>query len=180
MVLLDVLDFEFGERSALYEPAVTTAEALLRSMDDKKLLILPWTDPSVESTLCLLEEALGDRLLIPLCWSDILPQASALVTSALSGGDIHQWFAQAKRDHPGPCWLWERPISMKFPLPCPTGQGAPLLTHPDTEGFYSASLGCYYYHEPESFVLYDTRSTMEQKRNMAKDAGFQGTVSIKT
>lgn len=130
----------------------------------------------------LLETALlsGPQLLVPECWRDLLPQAGVLISSAISGGSFRRRLEDALLAAPKRCWLLVEPVSMVFPLPCPTGCGQPVsqpLTH---NGFYSDALCCYYTHSAEaetgSFTLFDTEDTLRRKLELARDLGFCGWV----
>jgi len=107
---------------------------------------------------------------------DLLPDGGILLSGSISGGDLRRWFLDAVQQHPEGCWLLAERLSMVFPLPCPTGQGAPVSVIPDGRSFYSESLGCRYLHEPDRFYLFDTDETIQQKIRLAEACGFRGWV----
>lgn len=137
-------------------------------------------DRQDENRLLALAEQFGPRLLIPEVWSQVLPQTGVLVSSALSGGTMAQRLAEAAESYPHRCWLLLEPMAMEFPLPCPTGNGVQMTTIDCDKQFYSEALCCQYAHfvrNQQGFVvLWDTEKTLQQKKELAKEAGFLGYV----
>jgi len=129
-----------------------------------------------EGRLLELHRSMGDRLIVPEVWKELLPDSPILISSAISGGDLRTRFRQAAEEHD--CYLLPEPLGMRFPLPCRDGVGETVEV-PDTQGFYSETLCCYYAHEPGSVILWDTEETMMQKTLLAKELGFLGCVETK-
>ncbi len=115
--------------------------------------------------------------LIPEQWQRSLPGAELMVSSAASGGDLRQHFREAVTTG-RPCWLLMEPMAAAFPLPCPDGQGRKAPQTAGDGGFFSQTLGCRYTHTPEEAVLYDTAETLEKKLQWAREAGFQGFLTM--
>lgn len=168
MVLISVLDFQNGGKSAIFsnepEPITETADYLAAN----------WRNPACEGELLALAEQWGSRLLVPEVWREVLPQAGLLISSAISGGNLRQRFREAAKR---PCWLLTEPMKTAFPLPCPSGQGVPVLDLPKRQSFYSEALGCRYLHDPEQVILFDTEETMEKKIELARECGFAGVIA---
>lgn len=136
------------------------------------------TDPAEESTLALLAAHMGPNLALPEFWGMRFPQCGVLISSAISGGSLRQRLQDAAACYDGRCWLLVEPIQARFPLPCPSGVGAPLDEPPDLPGFFSREFCCQYAHFCEDdqgyFLLWDTEETVEKKLALAKENGFLG------
>ena len=143
---------------------------------------LPDSGPCAVLTLDRNDELLLNRLAVEMqqdlivqeVWKELLPEASLLISSAISGGDIRQRFHEAAAERP--CWLLVEPVLTQFPLPCCNGVGTSVVQIPNGPCFYSESLLCYYTHSPGFMTLWDTEETLQQKMLCAKDAGFLGYV----
>ena len=139
---------------------------------------LPVRDRALEDAVAALSVKLGSRLLLPEAWSQLLPQAGVLVSSAISGGTLKERFQEAARAYSHRCWLFLEPMRMEFPLPCPTGTGTPVSALSGHTSFYSDALCCYYSHfirENQGFmILWDTEETMAAKLELARACGFSG------
>ena len=138
------------------------------------------SDRREEARLTDLAAQYGPRLLVREVWSRILPGCGVLISSALSGGTFAQRVEEAARAFPRRCWLLLEPMSMEFPLPCPTGVGNDITIINYGKYFYSDSLCCQYTHFTRNqqgyLVLWDTEDSLRQKMELAKAAGFQGFV----
>lgn len=132
------------------------------------------------SKLLELAEQYGPRLLVPEVWSRILPRCGVLISSALSGGTFLQRVEDAVRCYPRRCWLLVEPMSMEFPLPCPSGTGTAVPMEPFQRQFFSEDLCCQYTHflrnQQGVMVLWDTAESLSRKMELAKAAGFLGYV----
>lgn len=169
----------------LISPFPEEAQALaLRAGTDSYVVPL-WdsTEP-----LTQLASILGPRLLVPETLAQALPQCGVRIPSSISGGEFRQRLTEAAARYPRRCWLLMEELCMEFPLPCLSGNGtelspeqleALLLTHPS---FYDPGLCCRYCHYSKDgryfMTLFDTLDTSMQKAELAKDAGFQGAISL--
>jgi len=127
-----------------------------------------------EAQLSKLHAQMKDRLVMPEVWKDLFPDAPILISSAISGGDLPERFQEAVKERI--CYLFLDPMRVSFPFPYPDGIGTAVEQVPG-EGFYSSSLCCYYAHfagNDPHVILWDTDSTMEEKKRLAKEAGFFG------
>jgi len=125
-----------------------------------------------EGRLKELSAEMGDRLSVQEIWKELLPEASLLISSAICGGDLRTRFQEAARERR--CCLLLEPIRMRFPLPCLDGCGETIVEIPEGQHFYSDALCCYYAHTPTSMTLWDTEESLQQKVQLAKEAGFLG------
>lgn len=171
--------------ACLQLPEGEETQDLLTLAWEGRLAAALWEDPAQAGRLEALEAALGPRLLVSEVWRDLLPRAGILIPAALSGGTLAQRLEEAVQAAPGRCWLHLRPMAMRFPLPCPTGCGAPLPEAAlaaqlgDKTTFFSPELCCRYAYDLKNgpgIILYDTEETLAQKLEMARDAGFMGAV----
>ena len=135
-------------------------------------------DRREEQLLLTLAERFGPRLLVPEVWSQLLPRAGVLISSALSGGTFAQRVADAAECYPRRCWLLLEPMAMEFSLPCPTGTGTPVPRPTEGNSFFSEALCCQYSHfvrnQQGFMLLWDTEHSLRQKMALAKQAGFLG------
>ena len=130
-------------------------------------------DRKYEKDLSQLALNRKNDLIVPEVWKELLPQASLLVSSALSGGEIQERFEDAARCRS--CWLLIEPMCIRFPLPFPNGIGT-QISEPPNHGLYSKIMCCYYAHNESSVILWDTEETIERKMHLARSAGFKGFV----
>ena len=130
-----------------------------------------------EAALLHLQNIMKDRLIVSEVWKELLPQASIMISSAISGGSLKERFEEAVKGRS--CWLLPEPMKATFPLPFPDGIELPNVYIPE-HGFYSEFLCCYYMHyfgiARTHVVLWDTEETMTQKIQLAKALGFHGLV----
>lgn len=163
----------------------STPETLIRSFPDEIYVLADIYEPEAEQPLLALEQQLGQRLLVPEVWRNVLQTAGILISSSLSGGTLRDRFAEADLVAPGRCWLRLENLRMRFSLPCPDGCGTPLAENDlaqilsEDSSFYSPELCCRYcYDLPDSIVLYDTAQTQQEKLTMAAHMGFCGAVLL--
>ena len=154
-----------------------SADLLLDAAKQAEFLAVCW-DTLPEPEILHDLSGLSSRLLVPVSWQSLLPQAGLLVSSSISGGDLRQRF-QTLADRRC-CWLVPERLCRQFPLPCPDGQGFPLSEIPRDSGFYSEALGCRYVHRPQNVILFDTEETLEYKIHLAQECGFLGVFSTET
>jgi len=124
------------------------------------------------------------RLYVPQAYGRQVPQAAVLVCTALSGGNLRQRLeecAQAYGRHRLALDLQR--LRMRFPLPCPSGEGTPLeaeelsdlLERRQPTVFYSGDLCARYFTTTENgesrFVLYDDAGTLRRKIQLGQDLG---------
>lgn len=158
-------------------PVLSPAQAarLPRSGGPAALLV---RDRASEDAVTALAARLGPRLLLPEAWSRLLPQTGVLISSAISGGTLQERFQDAARAYPHRCWLLLEPMSMEFPLPCPSGVGTPADVPAGDRFFFSDALCCYYSHfireNQGIMVLWDTEETLRTKLELARACGFSG------
>lgn len=181
---------DFSVLEAYSEPCVLASpqepvQDLLALAWEGRTVIADWEDQQAEPQLTELAQALGPKLLVPEIWQQVLPQAGILISSALSGGTLRERFKEAALEMPGRCWLKLEPVRMRFSLPCPTGCGTVLSQEALDEKlagkrtFFSDELCCRYAYDLENgtaMILYDTRTTLAEKANMAEEQGFCGAI----
>ena len=129
------------------------------------------TERSAEDRLLALQQHMEKRLVVPEVWKEVLPKASLLISSAISGGSLKERFYMAAQERA--CYLLIEPMKAAFPLPFPDGRELPC-THMPEHSFFSNDLCCYYAHFPGCVVLWDTEDSLEKKLQLAKDIGFYG------
>lgn len=170
--MLSDLEFDFYQA-----PAVTLESLQDGSVSAGGCYALLEEKRQMEALLHPLAEAMGPRLLLPEVWQEIFPQCGVLISSAISGGTFQQRLQDAPSRR---SWLLLEPVSMVFPLPCPSGQGQAAPIPQDGSSFYSASLCCQYTHflrNDQGFLhLWDTDETLTEKLRLAQEAGFCGYV----
>lgn len=169
--MISELEFDFPQA-----PVVALEELQSGSFDGSCCALLT-ENRQMEDVLRPLAEAMGPGLLLPEVWQDMFPQCGVLISSAISGGT----FAQRLQDSPfRRSWLLLEPVSMEFPLPCPSGQGQAVPIHQDGPQFYSQALCCQYTHflrnDRGYLHLWDTEESLHEKLRLAKEAGFCGYV----
>ncbi len=125
------------------------------------------------------------RLYLPEKIALRVPRSTAVICTALSGGDLQERLEEA-RDRFGPdrTALDLQRLMMDFPLPCPSGMGTPLsreqlhqLMHEHQPvSFYSAELAAKYFtyckNGSHHFVLYDDAHTLREKIRLGQSMGF--------
>lgn len=147
---------------------------------DRRPIALLTEDRADEAALTTLARERGPKLLVPEVWHQILPQAGILVSSSISGGTLQDRFREAAAAYPKRCWLLLEPVSMEFPLPCPSGIGKEITIIDYHQQFHSKELECMYSHFVRHgrgfMVLWDTEHTLLEKLELAQRCGFQGYV----
>ena len=127
----------------------------------------------------------GKQLYVPESYGASVQQASVLICTALSGGTLRQRLEEAAREFGGKRIALDlQRLRMAFPLPCPTGEGAPLsgaeldelLGRKQPAIFYSNDLCAKYFTctgEGESrFILFDDAGTLQRKIQLGQDMGL--------
>lgn len=138
-------------------------------------------------TLCAALDALcsryGRRLYVPPCCADEAPHAAVLVCTALSGGTLRELLGNAiQRFGTHRIALDLQRLMMEFPLPCPSGEGAPLSSQELRQRmagrsvYYCDSLCARYFTRSEDgktrFVLFDDTDTLRRKMALAEELGI--------
>lgn len=128
-------------------------------------------------------------LFVPEAYGHQVPRARVLICTAISGGTLRQRLEEAGNAFGAQRLALDlQRLRMSFPLPCPTGEGAPLsagdleemLQRKGPAVFYSADLCARYFTftgDGESrFVLFDDAGTLRRKIQMGREmeigAGF--------
>ena len=127
----------------------------------------------------------GRSLFVPESYGARVPEASVLICTALSGGNLQQRLEEGARQFGrGRVALDLQRLRMSFPLPCPTGEGEPLdreklaemMGRKQQSVFYSHDLCAKYFTftdvEESRFVLFDDADTLRRKLRMGQDLGF--------
>ncbi len=140
-------------------------------------------DRQAEASLYQLSQQLGKRLLVPEVWQQLLPDAGILISSQVSGGTLAQRLEEAQSNLPGRCWLRLEPFAQCLPLPCPSGCGKEVSADSLNNSlsaktvFYSSDLCCsYLYDFPNGVILFRRKEEAEKLSELARQAGFCGTV----
>ena len=164
---------------------ITSVNDLPEIISGNARLVVDMTRREDEAFLLDLQDVLGNRLLVPDIWQNVLQIAGILISSSLSGGTLDTRLAEAVRTAPGRCWLRLDPLRMRFPLPCPSGTGTPLpqdmadILIDKQITFYSPELCCRYcYDLPKGIILYDTEDTRSEKLRLAEKHGMNGAVML--
>ena len=138
-------------------------------------------------SLCAALDALcsryGRRLYVPPCCADEAPHAAVLVCTALSGGTLRELLRDAiQRFGARRIALDLQRLMMEFPLPCPSGEGAPLTPQELRQRmtgrsiYYCDSLCARYFTRSEDgktrFVLFDDADTLRRKMTLAEELGI--------
>ncbi len=113
---------------------------------------------------------------------------AALVSTALSGGDLRQHLQEAVRRYgAGHVALDVERVRMDFRLPCPTGEGEPLtgaglsalLRERVPHRFFSRELcaryGTYAQNGQGHLVLFDDGATLREKLRLGEELGIRET-----
>lgn len=128
------------------------------------------------------------QLFVPETYGQQVPQALVLICTAISGGTLAQRLEEAQQQFGPRLALDLQRLRMRFPLPCPTGEGAPLTEaelrelieqHCPTV-FYSADLCAKYFTVSKQgenhFILFDDADTLLKKVQLGEkfsiDTGF--------
>lgn len=130
----------------------------------------------------------GLPLIVPAVYGDALPGAQVLVDSAISGGDWEDYLSAQLARWPGRVVLALHPLRMRFPLPCPGGEGTPLHAGElaqaldGRQSFFSRELACRYCTCREadtfSFVLFDDAASLQYKLRLAGRHGVQAAAAL--
>ncbi|MBQ0038647.1 MAG: hypothetical protein KBS74_08275 [Clostridiales bacterium] len=124
------------------------------------------------------------QLFVPELWAPYAPHSTILICTALSGGSLHQRFAQAVEQFPPHRLALDgQRLMMDFPLPCPDGQGVPLSIDAlrrrarGRSVFFSEDLCARYFTYrigcDTHFVLFDDADTLQRKTELAASLGIQ-------
>lgn len=127
----------------------------------------------------------GRRLYVPEQYGPQVPQASVLICTALSGGNLRRRLEEAiRRFGTGRIALDLQRLRMCFPIPCPSGEGEPLsgerlaemLERKQRSVFYSGDLCAKYFTDTEvgesRFVLFDDVDTLRRKLRLGQELGI--------
>ena len=125
------------------------------------------------------------RLFVPEAYGGQIPQASVLICTALSGGNLRRRLEEcAQRFGAGRLVMDLQRLRMSFPLPCPTGEGETLssgtllsmLAQKGQSVFYSNDLCAKYFTFTDNgtsrFVLFDDSDTIRRKVQIGQDMGI--------
>ena len=124
------------------------------------------------------------RLYVPESYGRQVPQAAVMVCTALSGGNLRQRLEECARAYGRQRLALDlQRLRMRFPLPCPSGEGTPLegdelaelLEQRQPSVFYSSDLCARYFTITEGqeswFVLFDDAETLRRKIRLGQDVG---------
>lgn len=130
----------------------------------------------------------GKWLFVPENYGPQITQASVLICTALSGGNLRQRLEESiRRFGRGRVALDLQRLRMSFPLPCPSGEGEPLsgqeltalLEKKQQSVFYSSDLCAKYFTDTDSsgsrFVLFDDADTLRRKLHLGQELGIAAT-----
>lgn len=125
------------------------------------------------------------QLYVPESYGEQVPQAAVMICTALSGGSLRQRLEEcAQRYGRQRLALDLQRLRMRFPLPCPTGEGTPmeseelaeLLERRRPSVFYSGDLCARYFTVTEDgesrFILFDDAGTIRRKAQLGQDLGI--------
>lgn len=123
------------------------------------------------------------RLYLPECYAQAVPEASVLICTALSGGSLQQRLQEAVEQYDASRIALDlQRLAMEFPLPCPTGEGAPLgidelRRRASTHAIYYCDALCARYFTcrcggKTHFVLFDDAETLRRKMALAEAMGI--------
>ena len=126
--------------------------------------------------------AAGQPLIVPAAYGGALPGAAVLVDSAISGGQLEDYLQEEMDRWGGRVCLALHRLRMRFPLPCPTGEGTPIdddalqAALARRQSYFSPELGCRYCTCQEggqfSFLLYDDAASLRHKLRIAETLGI--------
>lgn len=127
----------------------------------------------------------GKRLFVPEHYGAQTPQATVLICTALSGGNLRQRLEESiQRFGRGRVAMDLQRLRMSFPLPCPSGEGEPLsrqrlaekLEQKRQSVFYSNDLCAKYFTftdaDKSRFVLFDDADTLRRKLQLGQELGI--------
>lgn len=127
----------------------------------------------------------GKGLFVPEVYGGKTAQASVLICTALSGGNLYQRLEEGQRQFGrGRVAMDLQRLRMSFPLPCPSGEGEPLsreklaemLERKGGSVFYSNDLCAKYFTFTDNgesrFVLFDDGDTLRRKLRIGQDLGI--------
>lgn len=127
----------------------------------------------------------GKGLFVPEVYGGKTAQASVLICTALSGGNLYQRLEESQRQFGrGRVAMDLQRLRMSFPLPCPSGEGEPLSREKLAEMrerkggsvFYSNDLCAKYFTFTDNgesrFVLFDDGDTLRRKLRIGQDLGI--------
>lgn len=137
-------------------------------------------------------EALGNilgrnnrRLYVPETYGRQISQAAVLVCTALSGGTLRQRLEECAQTYGRQRLALDlQRLRMRFPLPCPSGEGTPmageeladLLERRQPAVFYSGDLCARYCTITENgesrFILFDDAGTLRRKVQLGQEIGI--------
>ncbi|MBR0281003.1 MAG: hypothetical protein IJQ81_05335 [Oscillibacter sp.] len=134
-----------------------------------------------------LEARLRDNrrvLYVPAPYADAVPDAVALVCTAVSGGNFQEYLREVLRKRGGkPIALDVQRLRMDFRLPAPTGEGVPLdsdafeTLRAGKTAYFSTDLCARYFtctHGGQAhFVLYDDADTIREKLRIGAALGVE-------
>ena len=135
--------------------------------------------------LCAAMSRSGRRLFLPERFARQVPGSTAVVCTAVSGGTLQQRLEEAvRRFGRNQTALDLERLAMDFPLPSPSGSGAPLelealqalLQAREGAAFYSRDLCARYFTYTREgrthFVLFDDADTLRQKIRTGREMGL--------
>ncbi len=103
------------------------------------------------------------------------------ISSRVSGGTLRERLQLALAQYGPRLWLYLEPVCMRFPMPCPTGEGEPLPPEENPAlqshcaAFYSPEFCCMYHVRLDdagaSMYLADTPRTILEKLALASSLG---------
>lgn len=127
-------------------------------------------------------------LIVPAIYGDALPSAYVLVDSAISGGEWEAYLREQLDRWPGRVCLALRRLRMRFPLPCPTGVGAPVTEQEllallaGRQSYFSGELACRYCTCRDGdqffFLLFDDAASLRYKLQLAAQLGIDIAVAV--
>lgn len=125
-------------------------------------------------------------LYVPEAYGGCVAQATVVICTALSGGNLRQRLEECGRRYgAGRLGLDLQRLRMSFPLPCPSGEGEPLssgaleelLERKGNSVFYSHDLCAKYFTITENgssrFVMFDDGDTIRRKVQLGQDLGIR-------
>ena len=128
------------------------------------------------------------RTLVPERLAERFPENPVYISAQLSGGTLRTRLEEALARYGDRLWLLAEPISMRFPLPCPSGVGT-ALRREDAEPklaeplCFSQALCCEYapLRQKEGWALYlcDTPRSVREKLRLAEGCGTQNVLVMK-
>lgn len=126
----------------------------------------------------------GRQLFVPESYGGDVPRAAVVLSTALSGGCLRQRLEEARQRFGPRLALDLQRLRMRFPLPCPTGEGCPLtgaelqalMAEQPTAVFFSRDLCAKYFtchwEGNARFVLFDDEETLREKLRLGRELGI--------